>query len=102
MRSAAALALVLALAGCAGPRFVKPGTTAEEAASDYAQCSALAQQGNPRDNAIESDILASRGRDWENSGTLAAHKDVFQADAYYRAANVTRYCMLAKGYTTAP
>jgi hypothetical protein len=99
--AAAAIALGLALAACAAPRWTKAGASPEQAANDYAQCNALAGEANARENAIESDILASRGHDWENQGTLSAHTDVYAAETQHRTGDIIRRCMEAKGYAEA-
>jgi hypothetical protein len=94
-----ALAVALALAACAGPQWEKPGISAETAAADYADCSSLAQDATQRDSAIQADILASRGHDWERSGTLATHTDVFAAEDQRRSGDVLGSCMRLRGYT---
>jgi hypothetical protein len=97
-RGTAALAVALALSACAGQQWVKPGVSADVAASDYAECSSLAQQASRRSGDIEADILASRGRDWENSGTLGAHKNVFAAESDRQTGDVMGNCMRLRGY----
>jgi hypothetical protein len=101
MRFVAVSALALVLAACAGPRWEKSNVTPEQAKSDYSECNALANEANARDAAIDQDILASRGHDWANSGTLDTHKDVFEAESQHRTADVLRSCMLSKGYAPA-
>lgn len=100
MGRAAAGLLTMLLAACAGPHWTKPGVSAETAASDYADCRAEAQQANRRDNDIEADILASRGRDWEQHGTLATHQDVFAAEHQGRSDDVLTACMRLRGYSS--
>jgi hypothetical protein len=97
-RGTAALAAGLALDACAGPQWTKPGVGADTAAADYADCRSLAQQATQRDSSIQADILASRGRDWENSGTLEAHQDVFAAEATRQSGDVLGACMRLRGY----
>jgi hypothetical protein len=98
----AAAALALALGGCLGPGWTKPGVGPDEAASDYSQCSALAQGAVGRDSTIDADILASRGLDWQNTGTLGIHRATMASETASRSADVLRSCMLAKGYTEKP
>jgi hypothetical protein len=94
----AALAAALALLSCAGPRWTKPGVDAATAQADFLECQALGDQATRRDSDIEADILASRGRDWENSGTLGAHQDLFAYEGARRSGDVVAACMRAKGY----
>lgn len=98
LRTAPALALVLLLAGCAGPRWTKPGVSQTQAEADYSECNEMAQAANRRDDEIEADILASRGHDWQQTGTMATHKAVFAAEAYHRTDDLMHFCMQAKGY----
>jgi hypothetical protein len=99
MRRGMALAAALALAACAGPQWEKPGISAETAAADYADCLSLSRDATQRDSAIEGDILASRGHDWEKSGTLDAHQDAFAAEDEKRSGDVLGSCMRLRGYT---
>ena len=95
-----ALAIALALAACAGPpQWTKAGVGADTIATDYADCRSQAHQETRRDNNIQSDILASRGHDWEQSGTLAAHNDVFASEDQHRFGDVLGDCMRLRGYT---
>ena len=98
-RSTAAL-LVLLLAACAGPKWTKPGVSDATAAADYSDCHAEADQADTRDADIQSDIMASRGHDWSQSGTMGAHQDSFAAENQARTGDVMASCMHLKGYTT--
>ena len=98
IRRTVALAMALALGACAGQQWVKPGVSADIAASDYADCLSLAQDAARPSGDIQADILASRGRDWENSGTLGAHQDVFAAESTRRTGDVMGTCMRLRGY----
>jgi len=91
--------LPAALAGCLGPSWVKPGTGAAAAAADYSECNALAQGAVARESTIDADILASRGLDWQNTGTLGIHRATMANETATRADDVLRACMLAKGYS---
>lgn len=98
MTRGTALAVAVALAACAGPQWTKPGVAADTAAADYAACRSEALQATGRDTAIQSDILASRGRDWEQDGTLDAYNDSFAAENQHRSAEMLAACMHLKGY----
>ena len=62
----------------------------------------MAQQAVRRDSDIDADILASRGQDWQNSGTLSTHKATIAADTGRRSDDVLSACMASKGYGRAP
>jgi hypothetical protein len=99
MRACAGVAVALALVACAGsPKWSRSGVSAEAAAADYADCRSMAQEATERDNAINADILASRGHDWEQSGTLDLHQSAFTAQSEARAGDVVAACMISKGY----
>jgi hypothetical protein len=98
--SVPALLWLLALAACADPRWAKPGVSAETAKSDLAECQAMARDASSRDAAIESDILASRGHDWQSSGTLGAHKSSLGIDSYRQSEDMLNSCMASRGYGT--
>jgi hypothetical protein len=99
MRWMSGLAMVAALAACAGePQWSKDGVSGQAAAADYAECQGLAQEATQRDNNIEADILASRGHDWQQSGTLSTHQAVFSAENQHTSDQVVKSCMIGKGY----
>ncbi|HUB97905.1 MAG TPA: hypothetical protein VL993_18415 [Stellaceae bacterium] len=94
------LILGLAIAGCAiGARWSKPGVDSDAARADFAQCQGLANDATLHDSGIDADILASRGQDWSNQGTLGVHRAAMTAMAYGRADAVLDQCMASKGYT---
>ena len=96
------LVLVLALAACAGPRWSKPGIDADTARSDFADCQNLASEATRRDADINADILASRGQDWSNAGTLDVHQAVLAAGPADRSDAIVAFCMSSKGYSKVP
>ncbi len=100
MSRGTAASLALLLAACAGPQWTKPGVSSATAAADYVDCRSEAQQANSRDADIQADIIASRGHDWEQSGTHAAHQNSFAAENQARSGDVLGVCMRLKGYAT--
>jgi hypothetical protein len=100
MSRGTATLLVLLLAACAGPQWTKPGVSDATAAADYSDCRAEANQADTRDADIQSDIMASRGHDWAQSGTLGAHQSGFAAENQARSGDVMASCMRLKGYAT--
>jgi hypothetical protein len=99
----AALALVLLTVGCAGSgNWTRPDTSKETAAADYSACQSLAREATQRDDAINADILASRGADWQRAGMLDAQRDSMATEKRKHASTVIGNCMTAKGYREAP
>lgn len=97
----AAALLVLPLAACAGSgSWQKPGATSATAAADYAECRHAAEVAFRRDSDIDTDILATRGADWERIGVLPTRESEYAASDDARQGNTVNRCMLDKGYTT--
>jgi outer membrane PBP1 activator LpoA protein len=94
-----ALALALLLAACSSkPPWVKPGTSNDTASDDLAECRELANAAVKRDSAIDQDILATRGVDWQRNSTLQAKKTTFTLQDEGHARDIIADCMSAKGY----
>jgi hypothetical protein len=94
------LVLLLALAACNGPgQWSKPETTREKAAQDYSECRHAAELANRRDSDIDTDILASRGTDWERLGVISTKREQFADSNRARSGDMVARCMIAKGYT---
>ena len=100
-RSAALASCVLALAACAGPRWQKPGADANQVSADFSDCNSMAQEAVSRDSNIDNDILASRGRDWQDQGTLGQHRAIIDSETGARSDAVLNACMAQKGYSAA-
>jgi hypothetical protein len=96
------LALALALAACSSkPQWVRPGTDKDTVSDDLDDCRSLAKAATRQDAAIDQDILATRGADWERNNTLQAKKSTFAMQDQGRARDIIASCMSAKGYTPA-
>ena len=99
-RLACLVGLTLLLAACSGkPQWVKPGASSDTVSEDLAECRALADSITRRDAAIDQDILAARGADWERSNTLQVKKSSFAVQDQGRAQDIVADCMSAKGYS---
>jgi len=99
MKSMTVLALMLALTGCAGEsQWSKDGTSPEMAARDLSDCEEVAQEATRRDTNINADILASRGHDWQTTGSLATHKANYAAIDRDQSGDIVTRCMIGKGY----
>ncbi len=86
-----AVALALILAACSSkPQWVKPGT-----------CRAYANAASRQEAAIDQDILASRGTDWQRNNTLQAKKSTFALQDKGHTRDIIANCMNAKGYAPA-
>src|ERR1700687_1020656 len=93
------LSLALLLAACSSkPQWVKPGATSDAVSDDLAECRALAKASTRQDAAIDQDILASRGNDWQRNSTLQAKKSTFAMQDQGHARDIIADCMSAKGY----
>lgn len=90
--------ILLAACGTLG-NWQKPGADAEAAARDRRECRAQADQVLARARAINEDIAATRGPDWERTGTVELQHQQMEAHAGAAAAQVFAACMQAKGYT---
>jgi hypothetical protein len=102
--TAACLLLGILLAGCAdaGGRWTKAGANQEAASSDYEDCRSEARAATERDAAIDADIMASRGADWQRAGTLGVQQDAMAAHTKTHARDIINRCMASKGYKPAP
>ncbi len=99
MRRIGTLVLVLLLTGCGGGQWTKAGVSREKAAQDYSDCTRLAEAANQRDSNIDTDILASRGTDWQRSGTLGIRRETYADSNRARSSDIITRCMIGKGYT---
>jgi hypothetical protein len=94
------LVLLLALSACGGAgQWSKPEATREKAAQDYSECRHAAEVANRRDSDIDTDILASRGTDWERLGVISTKRAEFADSNRARSGDMVSRCMIAKGYT---
>jgi len=93
------LGLALLLAACSSKlQWVKPGASSDTVSDDLAECRALANAATRQDAAIDQDILASRGLDWERNNTLQAKKSTFALQDQGHTRDIIADCMSAKGY----
>jgi len=93
------LVVLGSIAACsARPQWVKPGVNADAVRDDLAECNALADTAVSRDASIDNDILATRGGDWQRTGTLGTKKMTFAMQDHGRARDIIQSCMAAKGY----
>ena len=94
-----ALSVMTALSACAGkPEWVKGGATNREAANDLSDCRRVAQKAIQRDLDIDTDIMSTRGHDWENNSTIDMHRASDAQSDRERTDGIVTGCMEAKGY----
>lgn len=94
------LFLLFPLAACSAGTWAKPDVSQERAAQDYSECRHLGEIAIRRDSNIDTDIIASRGGDWDRSG-IGIQKRLDYADSNRaRTSDIVTQCMLGKGYST--
>src|SRR5256885_17089631 len=97
-----AVALALILAACSGKsQWVKPGTGRDVVRDDLEECRAYANAASRQDAAIDQDILATRGTDWQHNNVLQAKKSTFALQDKGHTRDIIASCMSAKGYAPA-
>lgn len=101
MRRIGGVFLMLSLAACSGTGgWSKPGVSPEHAAQDYAECRHVAELAMRRDTNIDTDILATRGQDWQRMGVLQTKRDDYAESNRARSGDIVERCMVGKGYTS--
>ena len=92
------------LSGCAGgsDKWTKPGAAPDAAETELSDCESEARSATQRDAGIDADILASRGQDWQNTGTLALKSDEMANSSRARRRQIIARCMAARGYRPVP
>jgi hypothetical protein len=99
MKRSLALACALALIGCAShPEWSKDGTSPDLAARELADCQSIAREATQRDTNIMTDILATRGNDWQRTGVMDTHVQTFNVENRTRGDDIVNRCMIGKGF----
>jgi hypothetical protein len=102
MRQIILLGVGLLLAACGGAsQWSKTGATPDKAARDYAECRHSAELSLGADSAIDTDILATRSRDWQRQGLLRTKQNEYSDSNEARSGDFVDRCMIGKGYTAA-
>ena len=103
MRHIALVMLIACLASCAAgfTRWTKPGTSAQATERDLGQCENAALATMRTDRNVDADILASRGDDWQRSGTLITERTIMRAQDRGMASKLVEDCLAEKGYLPA-
>lgn len=100
MRKSFALACALALMGCAsgGGNWSKEGASKEATAQAYTECQSIVREATRRDDNIMTDIMATRGNDWQRTGVLSTKEQMFSAEDHGRSDEILNRCMIGKGF----
>lgn len=98
MRRIAALASIALLMACSSAsQWSKDGVPPSKAALDIADCNSLAQSTTQKDNNINQDILAARGRDWQDTGAIS-YVQTATTQNQDKSKDIVFRCMVGKGY----
>jgi hypothetical protein len=98
MIRAGLIVAMLLLAACGGARWTKSGISPGAASADLDDCESQARAATRRDTQIDADIMASRGTDWQRTGTLGIKRDDMAMSTGAHFEDVVGRCMSAKGY----
>lgn len=99
MKRIAIVACALALLGCAsGTEWNKEGVSQQATAQAVADCQSLAREATQRDTNIMTDIMATRGNDWQRTGVMSTKEQVFGAEDRGRTDDIVTRCMISKGF----
>ncbi len=99
MKHIFALACLLALIGCAGrSEWSKEGTSPQLTGQALADCQSIAREATQRDTNIMTDIMASRGSDWQRTGVMGTHVEAFSLEDRGRTDEIVNRCMIGKGF----
>ncbi len=93
--------ICLVLSACfqaSGGEWFKPGVAGDLTARDLAQCQRDARLVAGEEGKIDQDIIASRGADWQASGSYAANTSQMAQSSDKRRAEMVGRCMRNKGY----
>jgi hypothetical protein len=100
MRSIWPVTVLLLLSACsAAGGWAKAGVAPSIAARDYAECRHSAELAFRRDRDIDTDIIASRGQDWQRIGVLQNKTEAYADSNEARESDVVSRCMIDKGYS---
>ena len=99
MKQAILVALAVVVGGCAGGGdWARPGTSPQQTAAELSDCQSQARAATERDTNIMSDIMATRGNDWRNTGVMSTQMSEFAAENHNRTTDIVHRCMVGKGF----
>lgn len=99
-RALSAAVLLLGLTACASPgsEWVRSGADEATMAAERAECSRYAAASVAQDRAIDSDIAASRGGDWQRSGRSRSREQMLSRGTEQRRMAALQRCLVERGY----
>lgn len=93
---------VIVLTACSSqPEWSKPGVSPQETSAALGDCQKQSQQAIKTEINSMSDMLATRGLDWEQTGVLEVHLQEFEAEIRQREGPLIKRCMIGKGFVPA-
>jgi hypothetical protein len=93
------VALAVVLTGCAGSGdWSRSGTSSQQTAAELSDCQSQAREATERDTNIMSDIMATRGNDWRETGVMSTQMSEFAAENHNRTSDIVNRCMVGKGF----
>ena len=96
------VALAVVLTGCAGGGdWARSGTSSQQTAAELSDCQSEARVATKRDTNIMSDIMATRGNDWRQTGVMSTQMSEFAAENRNRTSDIIHRCMIGKGFVPA-
>mgnify|MGYP000880705463 FL=1 len=96
------LTLFFALGACfqgTGGEWFKPGVESGATARELSACQSGARMVGAEEAKIDQDIAASRGSDWQKTGSYSANTQQMAQSAATRQAEMVGRCMRNKGFT---
>ena len=96
------LPLLFALSACfqgTGGEWFKPGTESGATTRELAACQRDARYIGNEEAKIDQDIAASRGTDWQRTGSYSSNTQQMAQSAAKRQAEMVGRCMRNKGFT---
>lgn len=99
MKQSAIVALAVLVAACAGTSdWTRSGTSAQQTAAELSDCQSQARAATERDTNIMTDIMATRGNDWRQTGVMSTQMSEFAAENHNRTSDIINRCMIGKGF----
>jgi hypothetical protein len=93
------LALAVFLTGCAGTGdWTRSGSSPQQTAAELSDCQSQARAATERDTNIMTDIMATRGNDWRQTGVMSTQTSLFAAENHDRTSDIIQRCMVGKGF----
>jgi hypothetical protein len=103
MRRTALILLLAGLSACSGAsNWSRAGASPETTRADLEACRSEANAATRQDQGIDADIMATRGQDWQRTGTLGAKRETLAMQNQGRASDIVELCMRSKGYSPTP